>query len=245
MRLSPPCLTIDECTNVEIPWELLEVDGVPLGAAMQTIHQCPDIQKSDAVEHCCQGAVLAYTTAQTHGWQTSYSYQYCSEFPEFLGNLQRPQTDYGLVFIDGFGVQESLQLNPTASIKRSALFKSRSSIVFVNGQLTFDKSVALSHSMFLTLFLRHGARGVIGTLKWVKAEAAEKVVETFFTLFKEQSQNRPLTVPAILRQMRQQANERLNNEVLTDKICALYLATFLYVYYGNPLTILQLTPANP
>jgi hypothetical protein len=240
------CLTIDDRTNLKIPWELLEVNGVPIGAAIQTIHQCPELQNSEIAEHCCQGSVLAYATTKTHTWHKSYSYQYHSEFSEFLGNLQQPQTDYGLVFIDGFGIQECLQLNPTAFIKRSTLFKSRSSLVFVNGRLIFDESVTLRHSTFLILFLKHGARGVIGSLKQVKAEVAEKVVETFFALCARQSPNCRLTVPAILRQMRQQAYQQLNTngQMLNDEICTLYIATFLYVYYGNPMTVLELTPVE-
>jgi hypothetical protein len=238
------CLTIDDRTNLGIPWELLEVAGRPLGVAVQTIHHCPDMQKIDTIEPCCRGGVLAYTSALSQQWQATYRFQYYSEFREFLGNLQSPKTDYGLVYIDGLDLRTALQHNPTAFIKRSRLFRSRASLVFINGQMAFDDSVPLSHLAFLTLFLRHGARGVIGSLKRVNPEAALQVVEMFFSGCKEQSSDAQVTVPAILQQMRRQVYERLDEEMISDELCALYLATFLYIYYGNPQTLLHLTPAD-
>jgi nucleoside phosphorylase len=238
------CLTIDDRTNLGIPWELLEMEGRPLGVVVQTIHNCPDIQTNDTVEPCCRGGVLAYAAAASQRWQATYQFHYYSEFREFLGNLKTPQIDYGLVYIDGLELREALQHNPTAFIKRSRLFKSRAGLVFVNGQIAFGESVSLSHSAFLTLFLRYGARGVIGSLKRVNTEAAQQVVEMFFTGCKEQSPSARMTVPAVLQQMRRQVYERLDEEVISDELCALYMATFLYVYYGNPQTLLDLTSAD-
>jgi hypothetical protein len=215
-----------------------------LGVAVQTTHHCPDLQKNDTVEPCCRGGVLAYAAAVSQCWQATYRFQYYSDFREFLGNLQTPKTDYGLVYIDGLGLQEALQYNPTAFIKRSHLFKSRTSLVVVNGQMAFDESVPLSHSAFLALFLRYGARGVIGSLKRINTEAAQQVIEMFFSGCKEQSPDAQMTVPGILQQMRQRIYERLDEETTSNELCALYLATFLYVYYGNPQTLLHLTPAD-
>ena len=239
----PACLTIDDHTNLGIPWELLEVDEKPLGIALQTVRFCPAIPEADIVEHCCRGGVLAYASASNQPWQTAYLFQRHAEFYEFLGNLQTSKADYGLVYIDGLGLQAMLQKNPTVFIKRSHLFKSRASLVFVNGQISFHESLSLSHAAFLTLFLRYGAKGVIGSLRRVDIEAAQQVVEMFFDWLKKQSPDLPVTVPALLKQMRQQAYERLNEEV-SGEACALYLATFLYVYYGNPRTLLHLTPAD-
>lgn len=239
----PACLTIDDRTNLGIPWELLEVNEMPLGIALQTIRSSPDISGVDTAEPCCRGGVLAYASASDQPWQTAYSFQCHAEFREFLGHLQTSKADYGLVYIDGLGLQPALQHNPTAFIKRARLFKSRASLVFVNGQLSFDKSLSLSHAAFLTLFLRYGARGVIGSLRKVNTEAAQQVVEIFFDWLKKQSPDLQVTVPAMLKQMRQQAYERSIEEG-TDEAYALYLATFLYIYYGNPKTLLHLTPAD-
>ncbi|MBE9113605.1 5'-methylthioadenosine/S-adenosylhomocysteine nucleosidase [Nodosilinea sp. LEGE 07298] len=139
----PACLTIDDRTNLGIPWELLEVDERPLGIALQTIRSCPDIPDVDTVEPFCQGGVLAYASASVQAWQTAYSFQCHAEFREFLGQLQTSKADYGLVYIDGLGLPVALQHNPTAFIRRSNLFKSRASLVFVNGQLSFDESLSL------------------------------------------------------------------------------------------------------
>ena len=240
---TPACLTIADHTNLGIPWELLEVEEMPLGAAVQTIHHCPDIQKTETVEPFCSGEVLAYAAVPSQRWQATYRWQHYSEFDQFLGNLQKSKASYGLVYIDGFEVPEALRLNPTAYIKRSRLLKSQASLVFINGQMLFDESVSLSHLAFLNLFLRYGARGVIGTQKRVKAEMAQQVVEMFFSGCQAHRPDAPITVPAMLQQMRRQVYERLEEEI-SDDSCALYLATFLYVYYGNPQTLLQLPPAD-
>ncbi|MBE9110102.1 hypothetical protein IQ273_11845 [Nodosilinea sp. LEGE 07298] len=107
----------------------------------------------------------------------------------------------------------------------------------------WDAPLSLSHAAFLTLFLRYGAKGVIGSLRKVNTEAAKQVVEMFFDWIKKQSPDLQVTIPAMLKQMRQQTYERLIEEG-TDEAYALYLATFLYVYYGNPKTLLHLTPAD-
>jgi nucleoside phosphorylase len=238
------CLVIDDRTSLGIPWELLQVGEIPLGVAVQTIHECAGISKPNAMTPCCQGEVLAYASTGTQRWQTAYRHRHHSEFEEFLRHLQQPQTDYGLVYIDAMNLREKLRLNPTAFIKRSRLLKTRASLVFVAGQVSFDESLPLNHAKFLHLFLRYGAKGVIGCLKRVDTNAARQIAEIFFAGFKQQPSDSPATVPAMLRQMRQNVHDRLNNEELCDDLCALYLATFLYVYYGDPQTLLHLIPAD-
>ena len=145
-----------------------------------------------------------------------------------------------MIFIDGFSIQEPLQRRPRSSIKRSSLVKKGSSIVFVNGQVHFDESVSLQHAAFLNLFLRHGARGVIGTLGKLKAEVSEDVIESFFELLSQSKQQSSDAVPNILKRMREKAYKRLLENMEENRAC--YLATLLYIYYGDIQTNLHLSP---
>ncbi|MBT9316440.1 5'-methylthioadenosine/S-adenosylhomocysteine nucleosidase family protein [Leptothoe spongobia] len=234
------CLLIDDCTKLNIPWELLEVDEIPLGAKLQTIHHRNVVKKRKitSLNSCFQGRLLAYTTNQNYRWQTLFDCQRHSDFYNFLDDLQRSSSDYDMVFIDGFSVQEPLSVRPRSFIRRSYLLKQGASVVFMNGHLNFDESVELSHSDLLNLFLKHGARGVIATFGAFKFNISEDVIEKFFKLLNQSNQESSVTIPIILRQMRQQAYESLLDNVSKNR--ASYLATLLYVYYEDIQTDLQL-----
>lgn len=65
-----------------------------------------------------------------------------------------------------------------------------------------------------------------------KVPEPEAVVE----LFSDEYQRHPeWTVPELLRRLCEQAWETLENEV-NENTCGAYLAIFLHVYYGNPMT---------
>jgi hypothetical protein len=87
-------------------------------------------------------------------------------------------------------------------------------------------------------FLQHGAKGVLGMLENVDGAIARQLMHDFFA---EYGRNPGLPIPEILRRLRGAIAQRLENE-LTDEMCQIYLATFLY---GHPMTVLTLTPANP
>ncbi|MEH1773011.1 5'-methylthioadenosine/S-adenosylhomocysteine nucleosidase family protein [Nostoc sp.] len=234
-----PCLMIDERTEFEIPWELLESGKKPVGVAFQTVRQRQIEAETISVNPCCGGGVLVYAHAEYGGWQR-YQRQQFSVFQEFLSQMQKPAAEFGLVFIDGFSVEEPLKSSPTAYIKRSKLFKGGTSIVFISGQLNLDAAIGLTHRTLLTNFLEYGAKGIVGTLRRVDRTRAKEVVDQFSD---EHEQHPEWTVPEILRRLREQVWEALENEV-NENTCAAYLATFLHVYYGNPMTRLQLTPAE-
>jgi nucleoside phosphorylase len=234
-----PCLMIDERTEFEIPWELMESGAKPVGVAFQIARQRQMKPEVSPVNACCGGGVLVYARAKYGGWQR-YQRQQFTVFQEFLSQMQKPATEFGLVFIDGFSVEEPLKSSPTAYIKRSKLFKSGTSIVFISGQLHLDASIGLTHRTLLINFLEHGAKGVVGTLRRIDSVGAKEVVE----LFSEEHRQHPeWTVPEILRRLRERVWEALDDEV-NENTCAAYLATFLHVYYGNPLIRLQLVSAE-
>lgn len=234
-----PCLMIHEHTEFEIPWELLESGKKPVGVAFQTVRQRQIESEAAPMNPCCGGGVLVYAHAEYGGWQR-YQRQQFTVFQEFLSQMQKPAAEFGLVFIDGFSVEEPLKSSPTAYIKRSKLFKGGTSIVFISGQLNLDASISLTHRTLLTNFLEHGAKGIVGTLRRIDRIRAKEVVAQFSD---EHQQHPEWTVPEILRQLRERVWEALEDEV-NENTCAAYLATFLHVYYGNPMTKLQLACAE-
>lgn len=232
-------LMIDEHTEFEIPWELLEVGEKPVGVAFQTVRQRQVLSESAQANLCCGGGVLIYAHAEYDGWQR-YQRQQFTVFQDFLSQMQKPEAEFGLVFIDGFSFEQPLQSSPTAYIKRSQLFKGGTSIVFISGQVRLDAAIALTHRTLLTNFLEHGAKGIVGTLGKIGRASAGQVVEQF----SEEHRHHPeWTVPEILRQLRERVWRALEDEVNTET-CAAYLATFLHIYYGNPMTVLQLIQSD-
>jgi hypothetical protein len=75
----------------------------------------------------------------------------------------------------------------------------------------------------------------------VEGAIVRQIMSDFFT---EYGGNSGLPIPEILRRLRVAIAQRFNQQP-TDELSRLYLATFLYAYYGYPMTVLQLTPATP
>jgi nucleoside phosphorylase len=233
------CLVIDDRTDAEIPWELLEAGKSPVGVTFQTVRYRQMAVETTPENTCCGGGILVYAHAAYGGWQ-QYQRQEFALFPEFLSQMQKPTVEFGLVFIDGYSFEAPLQSSPTAYIKRSKLFKNRASIVFISGQVDLDVSIGVTHQMLLANFLDYGAKGVVGISRPIKQVQARAVVDRF----SEAHQRNPdWTVAEILRQLRSDAWEALDNEVNEDT-CANYLATFSHIYYGDPLTVLRLVPED-
>ena len=89
---------------------------------------------------------------------------------------------------------------------------------------------------FSTFFLKKGAKGVIGTLCKVADKYAAMVSHNFFTEYKE---NPDLSAATILRNLRLKAAEKFQSQK-NDENRYLFIFTFMYIYYGNPMTKLQL-----
>jgi nucleoside phosphorylase len=232
-------VVIDDRTDTEIPWELLEAGESPIGVTFQTVRYRQTSLETTPENTCCGGGILVYANAAYGGWQ-QYQRQEFSMFPEFLNQMQKPTLEFGLVFIDGYSFEAPLQSSPTAYIKRSKLFKNRASIVFISGHVDLDVSIGVTHQMLLTNFLDYGAKGVVGVSRPIDRLRARTVVDQFSEVHR---QNPDCTVPEILRQLRSNAWEALDNEVNEDT-CAIYLATFSHIYYGDPLTVLRLIPQD-
>jgi hypothetical protein len=250
--LEDSILEIYDYEELDISWESMKINRIPLGITMQIVRQDTEnnIENTNnsnySDEHHCEGDILAHTTSTTCWWQAQYQHTCFPIFGDFISNLHRPTREYGLVLIDGFCSEGLITVDPTSLIVSSNLLNVQASVVLVSGELDFCQSLDLGHQELLRLFQCNGARGVIGTLKLIEVTIAEEVIKNFFNLLEQQREGSRLTVPAMLRTMRRDVYDRFLNhdDPDNDDICALYLATFQYIYYGNPLTTLQLTRVN-
>jgi len=233
------CLTIDDRIEIEIPWELLKLEKKPVGVAFQTVRQRRIESESVPVDFCCGGGILVYAHAAYRGWQP-YQQKQFTVFQEFLNQMQKPSAEFGLIFIDGFSFEEPLKKPLDVYLENSKLFNNRPSIVFISGQIDLDASISLTHRAWLNDFLEYGAKGIVATLRQVDRARAKEVVNQFSD---EHRRHPEWTVPEILRRLRERVWEALEDEV-NKNTCEAYLATFLHVYYGNPMTKLQLASAE-
>jgi hypothetical protein len=116
-------------------------------------------------------------------------------------------------------------------------------IVFLNGcdsaRVTFENErfVSSYRRGFPEVFLAKGARGFIGTLAAVKDDHAAEFARDFIIKALERPD---LPVATLLRELRAEAAARLPRPVPEEAEALKFLNTFMYVYYGSPLTSLRL-----
>jgi hypothetical protein len=176
----------------------------------------------------------------------------------FEDHLQRPESNCGFIYISCHG---GFSTNPSEiwigserhleqrlrllNLRRRqlTLVKKSPSIVFINachsGRHQAHPSIPKSYRVgFAELFLAKGARGVIGTLGAVGDRHAAQFARDLI----QESLNSPdLPVAALLRQLRWKVVQNLPENPTTEDLLP-FIYTFMYVYYGNPLTVLRLTP---
>jgi hypothetical protein len=176
----------------------------------------------------------------------------------FQSHLQQKDSSCGFVYISCHGVFEKelreiwigSEKNPQQRLKLLALrkcqlnlVKNSQGIVFMNachsGRQQAHFSIPHSYRMgFIELFLAKGARGVIGTLGAVGDSHAAKFAHD---LIQESLRSPNLSVAALLRKLRLRVLENLPEQPTTQDLLP-FIYTFMYVYYGNPMTVLRLTP---
>jgi hypothetical protein len=179
-----------------------------------------------------------------------------NDLRKFQDLLKTDRDGCGLVYMlcHGFVSENTLEMelgrkDPNcrvrlAELRRLAmrlLDRSRS-VVFLNacdtGRATRDQEYLCDYRRrhFSELFLGKRARGVIGTLDKVEVKHAARVARGFL----ERALKHPeLTMAELLRELRAQAVKALD-EVPTEAQLDDWFYSFLYVYYGNPLTVLRL-----
>jgi CHAT domain-containing protein len=181
----------------------------------------------------------------------------------FLRFLDSPQPDVSLIFIASHGFygdnfqtifgeadpKKQISLMGLSAYDFNCLSQS-SSIVFMNschsGRLNQDCTLNIREPNpetgqydpqgFAIFFLEKGAKGFIGTLYEVADKYAAKISYNFFA---EYQQNSQLSVANILKNLREKAANRYKQNKDTENTL-LFFYTFMYIYYGNPMTKLKL-----
>jgi CHAT domain len=263
-------LIIADYTDAEIPWEMLELSfNEYLGAVVTTVrwqHILQDHQNcfmEVKSEECC-GKVLAYVNREELGSATlecsvletlqSLIHQ---DIREFQNHLKQELANFGLVYLACHGVfgqdirsfafgskSDRTQQIKFMELRRHTLMllQASPSIVFINachsGRLQMDKKYVRDRYRrgFAELFLGKGARGVIGTLGEVNDEFAAQFARN---LLEETLQSPHLPVATILKKIRAKVVSHLPDQPTTEDLLP-FIYTFMYVYYGNPMTVLRL-----
>jgi CHAT domain-containing protein len=210
----------------------------------------------------CQGDIIAYTNTKDFAGVTDeisllskYNAQCIENVQEFLRKLHQVKSPVSLVFFASHGFLSEEVLDAAlgeADQKHRVSFaelcgwdfkflRSDRSIVFMNachsGRLRRERQITGQRMGLATFFLERGARGVIGTMGEIEDRYAPKIAQCFL----EEYQNAPnQSVATILRRMREQVLRNLQADP-SEENWAFFLFTFMYVYYGNPMTILRLT----
>jgi nucleoside phosphorylase len=246
------CLVIHESDRPIVPWELLNLRDEPLGVALQTVRMAEISDDDDTLDqerltgdgYCCRGQAMVYTAIAEQTIQITsgigiqaYSHEviFRQEPRELLDHFKTVDLEIGLVMMTDTMLQEitvgirTVYLNRTKTLKRSP------SLVMLQSGLESREHPVLAHQ-----FMRHGAKGVLGMLDRIEGDLMQRVIELFFEQY---GQAGDLTMPELLRRMRVTIAQRYDDE-FTDEMAQLYLATFLYAYYGHPRTVLLLTPSS-
>ncbi len=144
-----------------------------------------------------------------------------------LGSIRNEDQRLGLLSLRGYNLK---------------LLKCSQVVVFINachsGRLqTEGKYLRDTYRRgFAELFLSKGAKGVIGTLGGVNDTFAAEIARD---LLKEASLHPEMPIATILCKLRASAVDSLPSEP-QDQDLLRFIYTFMYVYYGNPMTVLKL-----
>lgn len=213
----------------------------------------------------CQGDIVAYANTKDFKGvkdEVSLLNQYnalCIEnIQEFLQQLHQIQSPVSLIFMasHGFLSEEVFdsaigEQNPKQRISFSEFcgwdfdfLKTHRSIIFMNachsGRLRRERQYTNQRMGLATFFLERGARGVIGTMGEIQDQYAPRIAQTFLAEYQKAPH---LSVAAVLRKLREQVLQNLQTNP-SEENWSMFLFTFMYVYYGNPMTVLRLTPSG-
>jgi nucleoside phosphorylase len=251
------CLVISEPRNSIVPWELLNLKGQPLGVVLQTVRSHlmldddemeEEIEKIRESSYCCQGQALMYTPVTRLDSMATYfpggqAYAYESfshdEPEQILVHLQTVEIKVGLLVMADLALQQVSSGRRKGYLNRTKILRETASLVML--QLAVSGEDKTGHQDVAEAFLENGAKGVLSMLENVDRTIAQQIMNDFFT---EYERDPDLPIPEIMRRLRVTISQRLNDQ-LTDEMSRLYLATFMYGYYGHPMTVLKLTPASP
>jgi hypothetical protein len=248
-----------------------ESDSEYLGALVTTVRWQQVIRGDDELvleikADECFGKAIAYTNHKELNVGVELSIlkklnaTTYDNITKFHSHLQRDDLGFGLIYIAGHGtfsenhreiaigsLQDPNQQLKLRHLNRCAfnLLKKSKGIVFINtchsGRYQTHSCIPSDYRIgFVELFLRKGARGVIGTLGGVGDRYAAEIARD---LMQACMDSPSLSVAALLRDIRAKVVADLAAEQTQDNLLA-FIYTFMYVYYGNPMTVLRLTPSG-
>ncbi|MDE5108103.1 MAG: CHAT domain-containing protein, partial [Trichodesmium sp. St17_bin3_1_1] len=182
----------------------------------------------------------------------------------FFDDLDQVNSEVSLVFIASHGFfdkdlsqsklgeeDERQRISVYDLYKYDFNFLKKGSIVFMNacnsGRLQQNDTLKIIDTNpttgqeypigFSTFFLEKGAEGVIGTLCKVDDKYAAKISRNFF---QEYQKDPHLSVATILKNLRQKAANEYQGQKSNYENTYLFIFTFMYIYYGNPMAKLEL-----
>ena len=255
------CLLIDEPPDSIIPWELLNLGNRPLGVLLQTVRSCFAIETSlsemetqciQTESYSCNGSVIIYEpkTAQVPTIQMFPKMQiyeptiHCHDLPEeALAHLKNETGEFGLIFMADLALHHVSKGRRTFFLRETTLLQRAASVVMLH-LTTAEEDIASQREMATTL-VDFGAQGVLGMVETIDQSVSSKIINRFFEKYNE---HQGKSIPEILRLLRDDIAIKLASATQQDDLddlAHLYLATFMYAYYGHPNTVLNLTPASP
>ena len=262
-------LVIWDDAGFNFPWEMLwlpadAVSGLPGGwlgsvvsVARWTTLDCDNVMQpySDDPVHCT-GPVLAYVDeAMTDDYSAFLGYT--SQEREEIGDLAKflvRTTDlaerFALLYVAAHGEYSPKRARQKLASRSIAYWEDKlaalaenSGLVFLNACHTGELGVdpRLKDGMlrgFAQLFLLKGAQGVLATLGAVEDEHAREVARRVVAALAD-AQGAEVSV--VIRDLRAQTVAEMADE-LADDMADLnpLFYMFMYVYFGNPATSVQL-----
>ncbi len=263
-------LVIADHTNFEIPWELLQPspESAPyeyLGALVTTV-RWQKVNSDDEItlqfsrdEYC--GNAIAYANQKELNVREELMLlkqikaKIFGDIAKFHGHLQCETSDLNFIYIAAHGIfsknhddiaigvlNDKTQQLTLIDLDMNPL--KTGGIVFLNtchsGQFQMHTDIPNCRIGFVELFFRKGAKGVIGTLGGVGNDYAARVAKDLMQACLDVS---CLSVATLLRDIRAKVAADLAKDPSQDNLLA-FIYTFMYVYYGNPMTVLRLTPSG-
>lgn len=216
----------------------------------------------------CDGHVIVHLQeemAEDYGELEEYTLQtkeQASDLVDFFTRTGNKHEPFGFIYLAAHGVgRRNLYHFKLAGKhmwdlqgKFSAL-RSRHGLVFLNA---CESGVHIIDPMlggefvhgFAQLFLNEGAQGVIATLGTVGGNYAREVAKGVFRALAAASDAdghdcTGAQIAVVLRELRAQAAREASDAIDDSADFRAFLDKFMYVYYGNPSTTVQLTRKHP
>ncbi|WP_019499171.1 CHAT domain-containing protein [Pseudanabaena sp. PCC 6802] len=262
-------LIVYDTTSVEILWEMIDLtpddEETNYAGAVIRIARWKEIIKGDSFiflepqEIAAGGEITAYlnnaelpTLDEEDELKKLKAKIYLhSQISEFCDRLKCKTTPVNLAYIAAHGYYEDIAFGCSEyKVSRLDLLKESLSAILNGKGIVFMNACHTAQAQpneivpgtyrydFIDLFFNKGANGVIGTVSAVGTDTAKRIGCQFL----QKCQDREVPpVAEVLRQIRADAVNRWKQ----DNNHGALVYAFMYVYYGNPLAVLRLTPPQP